>query len=457
MKSTFRTIWEFLLPIPMPWQIVLVLLIVVPLIPLLVFRCIPWLVIILSQIVLFTTKIIASSLCFFEYQITQFIRKNKGNPPEILYILSDICAASVRLCQSLEVGVKHLANKAFRVSWVLRPKVWYALPILIIPVWFIRPNLGESVFSTLIDNATSWWCSLEYWAMTGEEWKPSNLTCRYPSSSPPWDTFLKIREYELRREIQKYTQQIERQTNNPIAYYNRGKSYFDLKDIEAAFKDYTASIQTNNIYAPSHVGRGDIYILKGNRSEAFKEYSSAVSADPKYAPGYVGRGNVYLAMNDNSSAFKEFSAAMNLDPGYAPIYVGRGDVYQRAGNKETALQEYKKAIQLDKDYAFAYAKIGDLYYNDLDNREAAINQYKRASDIFLKNAQIDAYQEISSRLDELNRYIIYIVSSGDSLNKIAQSHGVYIQDIISSNRETYPSLVTNPDVIEVGWRLKIPQ
>lgn len=456
MQSFLQRIWEFLLPIPMPWQVVLVLLLMMQLLPLLFFRCLPWLILKLLQAVLFSAELIAQSLCFLEYQITQTIRKSKRKPPEILYILSDILAASVRLCQSLKVSVEHLSINAFRVPLVLRQKGWYALPLILIPIWLVRPYLGNSSFATLIDNGVSWWCSLEHWAMVGQ-WKPSNLTCRYPDSSPRWDTFLKSREYELKGEIQEYTREIEIQPNSPTAYYNRGNAYLKIENIEDAFKDYTTSVQVDTTYALGYVGRGDIYFIKGDKSGAFKEYSNAVSADPKYAPGYVGRGNVYLAMNDNSSAFKEFSAATSVDPKYAPGYVGRGDIYQRRQDKEAALQEYRKAIQLDPTYAFAYARVGNLYYRNFDNREAAINEYERAAEIFLRNGQIDSYQEVSSILDELNRYTTYTVGRGDSLSKIAQRHGVSMQVIVSANRETYPSLITNPDAIEVGWRLKIPQ
>lgn len=456
MQSFLQRIWEFLLPIPMPWQVVLVLLLMMPLLPLLFFRCLPWLIVKLLQVVLFSTELIAKSLCFFEYQITQSIRKSKRKPPEILYFLSDILATSVRLCQFLKTSIERLSITTFRIPLVLRQKGWYALPLILIPVWFIRPYLGNSSFATLIDNGVSWWCSLEHWAMAGQ-WRPSNLTCGYPDSSPRWDTFLKPREYQLKGEIQEYTREIEIQPSSPTAYYNRGNAYLNIENVEAAFKDYTTSVQVDTKYAPGYVGRGDIYLIKGDKSGAFKEYTNAVSADPKYAPGYVGRGNVYLAMNDSSSAFKEFFAATSVDPNYAPGYVGRGDVYQRRQDKEAALQEYRRAIQLDPNYAFAYARVGNLYYRNFDNREAAINEYERAAEIFLRSGQIDSHQEVSNILEELNRYTIYTVERGDSLSKIAQRHGISMQVIVSANRETYPSLVTNPDDIKVGWRLKIPE
>lgn len=50
----------------------------------------------------------------------------------------------------------------------------------------------------------------------------------------------------------------------------------------------------------------------------------------------------------------------------------------------------------------------------------------------------------------------YTVQSGDSLNKIANLHGVTLQALIDANVGTYPSIRTNPNLIYVGWVLTIP-
>jgi tetratricopeptide (TPR) repeat protein len=456
MQALFSKIWELLLPIPMPWQIVLAFLLVMPLAPLLVLRCLPWLLVKLLQVLLALTEFIAQVLCFLEYQITKSIRKNKRTPPEILYLLTDVLANSVRATQSLKSNSERLYRTAFRIPWILRPRRWYALPLILLPVWFLRPHLGNSSFTVLIDRSVTWWCSLEHWAMTGE-WTPSNLTCHYPNSPSRWDTFLKAREYELKREIREYTREIEIQPNPHTAYYKRGNAYLELENLDTAFKDYTTSVRVEPTFAPGYVGRGNVYLAKKDDSSAFKEYSDAVNADSKYAPGYVGRGNVYLTKKDDSSAFKEYSDAINADSKYAPGYVGRGDVYQIEGDKDSALQEYRKALQNDPNYALAYARIGNLYYRNFENREAAIEEYKRAADLFLKIGEIRSYNEVFKILNELKKYTIYKVKRGDSLMQISRKYDVPLEIIISANRETYPTLVTNPDRIEIGWKLKVPQ
>jgi nucleoid-associated protein YgaU len=46
----------------------------------------------------------------------------------------------------------------------------------------------------------------------------------------------------------------------------------------------------------------------------------------------------------------------------------------------------------------------------------------------------------------------YTVVSGDSLSKIGKAHGVSWQSIYEANKD----VIKNPDLIQVGWKLKIP-
>jgi nucleoid-associated protein YgaU len=46
----------------------------------------------------------------------------------------------------------------------------------------------------------------------------------------------------------------------------------------------------------------------------------------------------------------------------------------------------------------------------------------------------------------------YTVERGDSLSKIGKAYGVSWQDIFEANKD----IISNPDLIQPGWKLKIP-
>lgn len=51
---------------------------------------------------------------------------------------------------------------------------------------------------------------------------------------------------------------------------------------------------------------------------------------------------------------------------------------------------------------------------------------------------------------------VYIVQLGDQLTQIAKDLGVSAADIIALNQDRYPSLLTDPDRLVVGWELVLP-
>ena len=49
----------------------------------------------------------------------------------------------------------------------------------------------------------------------------------------------------------------------------------------------------------------------------------------------------------------------------------------------------------------------------------------------------------------------YVVQPGDTLAEIAARYGTTVEELVTLNRDRYPSLVERPDLIEVGWRLRV--
>lgn len=65
----------------------------------------------------------------------------------------------------------------------------------------------------------------------------------------------------------------------------------------------------------------------------------------------------------------------------------------------------------------------------------------------------DVVMNINAPEGTENDAVEYTVVSGDNLSKIAKNHGTTWQKIHEANKD----LIKNPDLIQVGWKLKIPQ
>lgn len=49
----------------------------------------------------------------------------------------------------------------------------------------------------------------------------------------------------------------------------------------------------------------------------------------------------------------------------------------------------------------------------------------------------------------------YVVQVGNYLSKIAQRYGVSVTDLVDWNKDTYPSLASDPNLIQPGWTLQV--
>lgn len=116
------------------------------------------------------------------------------------------------------------------------------------------------------------------------------------------------------------------------------------------------------------------------------------------------------------------------------------DAAQTAGATNLQVRQQGNVLYIDGEVASESVKkqLWDKY-NQLDP------DY-RSGDLVL-NLNVAAGGSYEPQFDE------YEVKSGDSLSKIGQKYGVPWKKIHEANRDK----IDNPDLIQPGWKLKIPK
>jgi len=183
-------------------------------------------------------------------------------------------------------------------------------------------------------------------------------------------------------------------------YYNRGNIYKTLQQYDAALSDYGQAIKLDPTLAQAYHNRGTIYENLQRYDEALADYGQAINLDSKYPDAYSNRGNTYKALQQYDAALVDFDKAIKLAPHFAEAYNNRGVTYEALREYDAALADYRQAIALNPELVTAHLNLGALLGNQGQLREALPHFEKAALLGNLQGAQYVA--QIRQKLD-INR------------------------------------------------------
>jgi tetratricopeptide (TPR) repeat protein len=197
-----------------------------------------------------------------------------------------------------------------------------------------------------------------------------------------------------------------------MAYYDRGQSYIQLNDLDAALADFTRALElpspspqfTAGVYwlrsailfeqskiedaladldqaivvapreAEGYFRRGQIYAAQERYEEALEDFNQGITLAPNVPNLYELRGQVHQQLENYDAAVTDFSSAIELDPNNARVYSERAAVREQQGQFDTALKDLNTAIQLQPDSSGLYLQRGALH-NKMENLESAAADY----------------------------------------------------------------------------------
>ena len=176
-----------------------------------------------------------------------------------------------------------------------------------------------------------------------------------------------------------WTDVIQKDANNPLAYINRSKYYLQnnkqtmaLADLEKAsnispnmpevwnsmgmtkyqmndascLQDFDKAIQLQPDFAIAYNNRANAYEKVGNIQNAIADYQKAITLMPERSDFVYNLALMYSKTQKYTDALNLYSKAIEINPEFAAAYTNRGIVYQLLGNQNNACEDWKKAANL---------------------------------------------------------------------------------------------------------------
>lgn len=151
---------------------------------------------------------------------------------------------------------------------------------------------------------------------------------------------------------------------------SQGDQFFSDQQYEQAVEAYSSVLVNNSKNVNAFYNRGRAYEELGNLDGAEKDFKSAYDLDPRNVQVLMSLSNIYQKKKDNEMALQYANYATEIPGAPAMAFFLKGRAYHLLGNTESALSEYSTAIKIDEDFGQAY------YYRGMLNQ--AIDQTRGA-------------------------------------------------------------------------------
>ena len=176
--------------------------------------------------------------------------------------------------------------------------------------------------------------------------------------------------------VELYTQLIKSRPNSDLAYINRGKSYYQIKEYQKACDDFGSTDQTGNDPAAITL-HGLASIEIGEIDEAVFIFTSAIKLDSTISVNYNNRGYAYARKAEYNTAIKDYLKALELDGMNLTALFNLGDAQIEVKEFGEAIATYSKLIGLSTDNYHAYYRRG-LGYHWNGQYGRAVEDYTKA-------------------------------------------------------------------------------
>ncbi len=166
-----------------------------------------------------------------------------------------------------------------------------------------------------------------------------------------------------------------------IAYTNRGINYSSLSEYDKAISDFETATELDSVFLKPYFKLAEIYEEQNDLDLSTEYLSKIISIDSLNAEAYFLRGANFANQNRFNEAVEDLNVAIRLEPNNDKFYLLRASSYTLSYNIELALQDFNKGIEINPTDNKLFFMRGGLYEKFLNNREKAIEDFKKSADL----------------------------------------------------------------------------
>jgi tetratricopeptide (TPR) repeat protein len=127
------------------------------------------------------------------------------------------------------------------------------------------------------------------------------------------------------------------------------KTKYKNSDYQGAVADYTQAIQLNPQDGLAFCCRGVAYYRLGDGYRAMSDYNQAIRIDPNLSMAYYRRGFLHYVTKDYLSAIADYNKSIELQPDFALAYSNRSYAYRDLYGEQEAAIDLRFAAKLFKE------------------------------------------------------------------------------------------------------------
>jgi tetratricopeptide (TPR) repeat protein len=144
-----------------------------------------------------------------------------------------------------------------------------------------------------------------------------------------------------------YDQLLQSDKSNTEAFFWRGRTKVELKDLEGAKKDFESVLKVNPTHFGTFIALGNVYSLLNDFKKALMYNKKAEKEDSLNTAVFINKGNIYYNMEKYDWAIPAFTKAIFLDPTDKNIYRVRADCYNISGKMDSAKMDLESILKID--------------------------------------------------------------------------------------------------------------